>query len=269
MNRIEVENDKIINQGVVSSDTLEVVVTEKNPLFDVNNITLKIKKDCDIELIYHSTEKVKLDLFIYVYENVNVNIFEYRDGKKTKVQYKYYIEKNSHVEVNKFYMSKKMRELSLIHLNGEGAAINYHLKTIASDKQKYDVVVYHNKKNTISNLYHHGVNTGDEELIFNVTGVIPKGKAGCTLNQQNRIITGNPSCSKIAPNLLIDENDVEANHAAYIGTFTAEELFYLMSRGISEETSKLLLTKGFLLGGLSVNKKQLEFLEQKLENVWR
>lgn len=267
MNKIKVVNDIITKQDIHSN--IEIEFTEKNSLFNVNNITLKIKESCSIEIDYEAIEKTKLDLFIYVYENVDVNIFEMRCGKKTKVQYKYYIEENSHLEVSKFYTADKTRELSLIHLNGRNARVDYHLKTIARKKQKYDVVVYHNKKNTISNVYHHGVNLGSDELIFNVTGIISKGKKNCILNQQNRIITDVINKCKISPNLLIDENDVEANHAAYIGPFTSEELFYMMSRGISKSDSRILLTKGFLLGGLPINKMQQEKLTKEIEKVWR
>lgn len=267
MNRITVVNDIITNQTV--TDAIEMEFTEKNPLFQVNNITFKIKKSCDLEIDYQAIEETKLDLFIYVQEGVHVNIFERRSGKKTKVQYKYYIEKNSHVEVSKFYLSDQMRELSLIHLNGENAYLDYHLKTIASKKQKYDVVVYHNKKNTTSNVYHHGVNVGSKSFIFNVTGVVPKGKSGCIVNQQSRILTNVLSVCKICPNLLIDENDVEANHAAHIGTFTDEELFYMMSRGIPKKQAIVLLTEGFLLGGLPINEKQHELLKEEVKKVWR
>ena len=49
----------------------------------------------------------------------------------------------------------------------------------------------------------------------------------------------------IKPNLFIDEEDVVANHSALIGTFSSDEIFYLMSRGISKEESfnLLLLTE--------------------------
>lgn len=267
MNRITVVNDIITKQHTI--DAIELEFTEKNPLFQVSNITLKIRKSCNLEIDYQALEETKLDLFIYVYEGVHVNIFERRSGKKTKVQYKYYLEKDSHVEISKFYTADKVRELTLIHLNGENAYLDYHLKTIASKKQKYDVVVYHNKKNTTSNVYHHGVNVGSSSFIFNVTGVVLKGKSGCVLNQQSRILTNRLSVCKICPNLLIDENDVEANHSAHIGTFTEEELFYMMSRGIPRKQAIILLTEGFLLGGLPINEDQHKLLKEEVEKVWR
>lgn len=37
------------------------------------------------------------------------------------------------------------------------------------------------------------------------------------------------------PILLIDEDDVEAGHAASVGRVDPEQLYYLMSRGISQK----------------------------------
>ena len=46
-------------------------------------------------------------------------------------------------------------------------------------------------------------------------------------------------CVAIAkPILKIDENDIEANHAAVVGKINDEHLFYLTSRGISETEAK-------------------------------
>lgn len=264
MNKIKVVNDIIVLED--TNKNIEVKFENKNDSFDVNNITLKIKESCDIEIIYEALEKTKLDMYFYVYPNVSVNIFEVRSGVKTKVQYKYYIEENSSVTVNKFYYNTKHRELDIVNLNGEFSRFDYYLKTIAKDKEKYDFIINHNKSNTISNIYHHGINNSDEKLTFNVTGVVPKNKIGCELEQQSRIITNKDNENTIAPNLLIDEEDVSANHAALIGNFDNEEIFYMMSRGISYEDAKILLTNGFLLSGLREDNR--EKIKNILDTVW-
>ena len=48
------------------------------------------------------------------------------------------------------------------------------------------------------------------------------------------------------PILKIDENEVEANHAAVVGKINDEHLFYLTSRGLSETEAKELITLGYL-----------------------
>ena len=48
------------------------------------------------------------------------------------------------------------------------------------------------------------------------------------------------------PILKIDENDIEASHAAVVGKINDDHLFYLTSRGISEKEAKELITYGYL-----------------------
>ena len=48
------------------------------------------------------------------------------------------------------------------------------------------------------------------------------------------------------PILKIDENEIEASHAASVGKISDDEMFYLTSRGLSEEMAKELITLGYL-----------------------
>lgn len=48
------------------------------------------------------------------------------------------------------------------------------------------------------------------------------------------------------PKLEIEANDVKASHAATVGRVDEEELFYLMSRGVSRERAEKLIVDGFL-----------------------
>ena len=102
--------------------------------------------------------------------------------------------------------------------------------------------------NTESKIICHGVNTGDKKLEFNVTGLVPKDMDKCICNQENQIINLKDGESVIKPNLLIRNYDTFSNHAAYIGEFSKDKMFYLESRGISEEDAIRLLMKGLLLG---------------------
>ena len=52
--------------------------------------------------------------------------------------------------------------------------------------------------------------------------------------------------SRIEPNMYIDEFDVDARHAATIGKFSKDEIFYLMTKGISYKECEKLLIEGFL-----------------------
>lgn len=266
MNRIYIVNDLIKEQTLDDSITLEMV--EKNDLFSVNSIKLHIMKDTTLFLEHEALEEMKLDFFIKVDANVDFTLNEIRTGSRTKAQYKYYLEEYSNTKVQKFYDAKKIRELDIINLNGTGAKIETVLKTIATSEEKYDMMIHHNAKKTESNIFNHGVTIEEGKIIFDVTTMIPRGKKACVANQMGRIINLNDEKSMVKPNLLIDEYDVEANHAALIGKFQDDELFYLQSRGLNQNEALSLLTRGFLCSRLE-EPKLLDKVEETMKHYWR
>ena len=73
--------------------------------------------------------------------------------------------------------------------------------------------------------------------------------------------------STICPNLLIDNYDVNSNHAAYIGKFSEEKLFYLMSRGISSQEANRLLLNGFLINSDSIDLHEIDLFVKEIEKI--
>ena len=129
------------------------------------------------------------------------------------------------------------------------------------------MIINHNEKNTVSDITNHGVNK-EGTLVFNVTSVVSNDVIDCKVNQNNRIINLTEEKCEIKPILLIDENDVEANHSALIGKFSDEEMFYLNSRGIDDELALNLLIKGFLKD-MDINDIYKEKIEKEIDNYWR
>lgn len=154
----------------------------------------------------------------------------------------------------------------VINLNGENAKVNYHFSMINLDDNTFKIVIKHNNKNTESNIFNHGVNVKNNKLSFDVTGLVPKNISKCIVNQENQIINLNDGTSLIKPNLLIRNFNTFSNHAAYIGKFKDELLFYLMSRGITFNKANELLMESLLIN--SGNKEELivkEFMNKLTE----
>ena len=263
MNKIEVVNDIVTSTELDNSIVYEFV--PKNELFDVNDIKLTVVKDTNLIINYTSTEENKLDVFITIKDNAKLNLYEYRDGAYTKIQYKIYLNENSKMYVDKFYDVDEIKEMSIVNLNGINSTYDHNFKTICSSLEKYDMVVYHNNKNTNSNIINNGINIKEGKLNFNISSFIPKGKIECNANQSSRIVNLTNNKCNINPNLYVDEYDVIANHAAHIGKFNNDELFYLMSRGITLEDATNLLIKGFLLN----NTNHQEKIEESINKYWR
>lgn len=262
MNKIIVSGEDIKIDG---NDGIEIIIGEASKFLNVQSVKIKVSKDTDI-VIEASDVDIKLDFYINILKGVKVNIYEYKKGLDYKFQYKYYLEENSFLNIEKINDGKDIKEMTIINLNGEGAKVNFSLKTISKDNEKYNFLVYHNAKNTVSNIVNNGVNILDGILEFNVSGFVLKGIKGCTINQSGRIINMTNNTCVIKPNLFIDENDVSASHSAVIGTFSSMEIFYLMSRGIAYKDAQMLLTKGFLLNGITYYK---DVLEKMIDEYWR
>ena len=59
------------------------------------------------------------------------------------------------------------------------------------------------------------------------------------------MIMGKDALADAIPGLEISTNEVKATHSASVAQINQEEIFYLMSRGISEDDSKKLIIVGF------------------------
>ena len=156
------------------------------------------------------------------------------------------INKDETLEIYHYVVDKSINVI--INLNGENAKVIYHLNVISNNDNTCKVDVNHLSSNTESKIICHGVNIGDKKLEFNVTGLVPKDMVKCICNQENQIINLKNGESVIKPNLLIRNYDTFSNHAAYIGEFSKDRMFYLKSRGISEKNAIKLLMEGLLLG---------------------
>jgi FeS assembly protein SufD len=110
---------------------------------------------------------------------------------------------------------------------------------------------------TVSNITHSGPNTSGHAISKGVvkdkSRSIFKGMIRIDKNAKNSraylaehaMILGKDALADAIPGLEIDTNDVKATHSASVAQINEEEIFYLMSRGLSEDDSKKLIIVGF------------------------
>ena len=237
-----------MNRIVLDKEKKEAELSE-GILFD--NFILKITKDCTIDI---KLSNLKEEFFVEV-ENANVVLNVLGHSTKNKITYTIV---NGDVLVQKLvtHNSDKIK----VHLASEKSSITYRYSSINKKDNKMKMDVYHDFPKTKSLVVNHGLNYGKEDLIFDVCGYIRKDSFDSICRQDNKIINLGENKSCIRPNLIIDNNQIEAEHSAYIGSFKEEEVFYLMSRGISKKGSYDLLTKAYLIGDFVLEENE-EYLE--------
>jgi Fe-S cluster assembly protein SufD len=206
------------------------------------------------------------DINILVKENINASLIEKNDSNRSiKIE----LENNSNIKYvsidlstssNKEIKLKKNNNLEMVlaNFNGGDKSLKVYLDDEESsldiksiimmkdDSDKELIEVYHNAKNTQSKIENY-ITSNKAKVDVDVIGKIKKGMSNSNCVQKSRgIILSNDAKIKVMPVLLIDEFDVSANHGAAIGKLNDEDLYYLMSRGISKKDAEMLIVKGFL-----------------------
>lgn len=116
-----------------------------------------------------------------------------------------------------------------------------------SQKQNFTAKIVHYGLNSEGYILQHGVMKDAASAIFNGIGKIEHGATKSNAEQESRVLMLSSDARGDAnPILLIEEDDVTAGHAASVGRVDPEQLFYLMSRGISQEEAERLVIHGFL-----------------------
>ncbi len=188
---------------------------------------------------------------LYVMDYDDKTHYTYNITEDTVI-YHYLVDSSSTVDVN---------------MVTEGVTLYYYYNTINYKNNSFSIKVNHLKDNTHSELFNHGVNVGNKKLDFFVEGIVPKESEKCICNQDNQIINMSDGKSTICPNLLIDNYDVDSNHSAYIGKFSEDKLFYLMSRGISFDEANRLLLNGFLINSDSIDLNKIDLFVKEIEKI--
>ena len=226
-NRINVENLKLILQ-------------DNNPVF------LEICRQCKISIVVMEYTNTKLVIIGNSDYDINIKMGEFSNLVVNSIN------KNNSVNVN-INLFKK-------------SSIIYNHSVLANMNSENSFNVYHINNDSISNLVNNGINISDNKLFFSINGKIPKDLKNIVCNQKSKIINYDTGNSKIIPNLIIDSNDIIANHSAYIGEINEEESFYMQTRGISDFDIKKAIYRATMLGTMELSDEESEF--NKRINEW-
>lgn len=123
------------------------------------------------------------------------------------------------------------------------------MTTLSSGKtnKKFDVSFIHNVGLTKAIMSNYGVAKNESSIIFSGVNHILKNSKKSSTSQNAKIIVFDEKARGIAsPILKIDENEVQASHGAIVGRLNDDHMFYLMSRGLSKNEAREVITRGYL-----------------------
>ncbi|WP_219835980.1 Fe-S cluster assembly protein SufD [Paenibacillus sp. R14(2021)] len=159
-------------------------------------------------------------------------------------------------------------------LKGKGSTSDAKVISIGSKSQQMSLTTgaVHFGRNTESDMVTRAVMKDQATAIINGITKIEKGATKSNGQQTEKVLMLSPKARGDAnPILLIDEDDVKAGHAASVGQVNPEQVYYLMSRGISKKDAERLIIHGFLAPVVSeipveaVRDQLQRLLERKLE----
>ena len=210
----------------------------------------------DLELSQNIVINIKED------SEAKVSIFAKTELKDVNIEINLY--KNSSLKAYFADFSKEVINLNcVINLENEGATAYFKLASLAANKdlKNIDVSIKHLSPRTYGKVDNYGVCKDEAKMTFLGTSHIMKNSIKSKTQQNAKIMVFDEASNAIAkPILKIDENEIEASHAAVVGKINDEHLFYLTSRGISEQEAKELITFGYLKPIL------LGFKEEQIKN---
>lgn len=249
MNKINVVDNKII-----PFDNTDVIL---------NNNIITFTNNGDYYLEYITSNNVNIT--INVEDNVCVQLFEYSNNNDINTNITYNLGKNSSLIISKFYYNDNTNEEINIYLNKKNANIKYNFSSINNNDNFYKINIYHLDKSTSSDICNRIISRSNSTNYFDINSYVNNGIKDCYLNQSTKIVTLGNSDNRINPNMFIGEEDTTAIHASTIGNISEEDLFYLMSRGISYKDAVKLIIKGMILSNINpdmdIRKKILDILD--------
>lgn len=241
---IEINSDKAIDLTFVIQNNTNVLVNiQACPSL---HISCELKEDYEAKILYWNSSKNEL----VASEEYNV----YRNGDLT-------------VAYGECNLANTNRDTTIL-LKEAGANAVLSSASLVNVNKEYRMRVVNEAEHTHGDMKNYAVVLSEGKLMIDAIGAIKKGAHRAESHQTSRALSfAEGQKATILPELLIDENDVQASHAMSMGRMDEDQLYYMMSRGLSIEDCTSLIATGYLLPIVDVVKDEnlKETLKKELE----
>lgn len=134
-------------------------------------------------------------------------------------------------------------------LKGDRSRCEFTGVTFASSGQYLDTgcKIIHQGKQTSSTVHSKSISkNGGTAFYRGLLKVLPEATGAKSTVECESLMLDNQSTSDTIPIIDINNDSVDIGHEAKIGRISDEAIFYLMSRGISEDEAKAMIVRGFV-----------------------
>ncbi len=245
-----VQNKNLVILGKNSSLTLVHCDDSTNKRASFNNSVTEVFVD----------ENARLDH--YKLQNLNNN--------SSLINSTYFsVAGNANVSTNAISLNGGLiRNNVYVALNGEGANADVYGVYLMDKRQHIDNYVFidHKMPNCTSNELFKGILDEEAKGVFNGHILVHKDaqKTNAFQNNKNILLTDTASIDT-KPFLEIYADDVKCSHGATVGQLDNDAMFYLRTRGISENNARMLLMYAF--AAEVINKISIEALQSRIDDM--
>lgn len=250
---------KSYNSLVLEEDSHIIIDSDKEivlycDFIKSSNYTLEVKdnvkaKVVELLVLNHNVDIKKT---VKCGKNASLEIvsFEYTNGGKKSINVQTYLLEGSYINNKKVGVYNSLFESSNdTYLNGEYAEVEATNAFVNSCGLIVNINenVHHKVNDTTSLLNNYGICNNKSTININTNGLVVKDAKRSNIRQKSKgILIDLESTISANPWLQIDEFDCLANHGAGIGAIDEEDLYYLMSRGLTKSNSEKLIIGGFV-----------------------
>ncbi|MGD9886922.1 MAG: SufD family Fe-S cluster assembly protein [Bacilli bacterium] len=253
----------IKNKMVVNSfdHSKTVPVFEKGPYKIIHFVNEPIN------YTYHFANNAQVDLQeVIIFENnvsmqTNIHIGEAADvhylsfmnsnvNSQVQAQVKIEQEESSVLRLSRLFIGQNRFSFNQEAILTKEKTQFHHKNVMVNSsghEQDFHFTVTHKQAKSFSSLQNYGICNHNSLLTIFTDGIIEKNANASELKQKVKgLILDEKSQISANPWLEINEHDCIASHGASIGAIDDQELYYLMSRGLTKELSEKLIINGFI-----------------------
>ncbi|MDY0318000.1 MAG: SufD family Fe-S cluster assembly protein [Candidatus Izemoplasmatales bacterium] len=255
------DNQQLINNAEIKIKNNHLNFTKENDYFVfIDNF------DRFDNLVFNVKEGISIRIYLITYQSKNINIeydFVLNESSSLELFTNFNTRKNNDLDLNMNFKLSENARLKLmnaliysgniklstsVNLNGKKSACEIEVLNIGHKNYIFtiDQFVRHLNKSTVSNINNSLISNQMSKLNYSVSGFIAKGNEMSKAHQNNKgIMLSDKSEIEVEPKLFIDEYNVEASHGAAIGQMDEMQLYYLLSRGLTEQEARSLIIFGY------------------------